>query len=343
MQPGKQLSVTLAGTQAGGAADPSPGTDYSGHNLVFIVGAPRSGTTWLQRLLATHPRIRTGQESKLFRWYIGPQLRMWIMETEREQNPTTANGRGGTGLSCYFREDEFLSLLRGYLYSLLQPMIGSLQEGELFVEKTPSHALCVPEIKRLLPESRIVHMLRDPRDVVASLLAVSRTWGAAWAPNRAFEAAALWADHVASVRKAARDLSPTEFHEITYERLWAAPDETLSQLAAFLRLDWSASEIRKAVEDNRPNSASGTPIPLYGEVAQRVGPVVREPEGFVRTARAGAGKSELSLFERMAVWRVCRRLMKDVGYGSMTDGPLWNLARRSPATAPAAQERMPHP
>ena len=93
-------------------ARPIANPEYTGHNMVFIVGAPRSGTTWLQRLLATHPRIRTGQESKLFRWYIAPQLRMWAMETTRERNRETANGRGGTGLSCYFREEEFGSVLK---------------------------------------------------------------------------------------------------------------------------------------------------------------------------------------------------------------------------------------
>jgi hypothetical protein len=42
---------------------------------VFLVGCPRSGTTWVQRLLACHPGIATGQESNLFEMYIGPQLR----------------------------------------------------------------------------------------------------------------------------------------------------------------------------------------------------------------------------------------------------------------------------
>jgi hypothetical protein len=316
MQLANALSETPPGAQADGSTALSAALNYSGSNLVFIVGAPRSGTTWLQRLLAAHPRIQTGQESKLFRWYIGPQLRSWTMETTRERSPRTANGRGGTGLSCYFHEEEFLRLLKQYLYSLLQPMIGQLQQGELFVEKTPSHAFCVDDIKRLLPESRIIHMLRDPRDVVASLLAVSRSWGAAWAPSRATDAAALWADHVASVRRAARELSARDFHEISYERLSKAPEETLNYLARFLELDWSATDIQKAVEDNRPNSASGTAIPLYGEVAERVGGFVKEPEGFVRTARPGSWKTELSLIQKLAVWRVCRRLMNEVGYGA---------------------------
>ena len=38
---------------------------------VFIVGAQRSGTTWVQRLLCSHPRIVGGQESHLFSAYGG--------------------------------------------------------------------------------------------------------------------------------------------------------------------------------------------------------------------------------------------------------------------------------
>jgi hypothetical protein len=143
---------------------------------------------------------------------------------------------------------------------------------------------------------------------------VSRSWGAAWAPNRASEAAFLWADHVRSVRTAPKDLSAKDSREITYEQLSATPAETLHELARFLALDWSAADIQRAIENNRPHSASGTRIPLYGEVAQRVGSFVREPDGFVRTARPGGWKSQLSIVQRVMVWRVCRRLMKEVGY-----------------------------
>ncbi|MBI3001835.1 MAG: sulfotransferase, partial [Deltaproteobacteria bacterium] len=41
---------------------------------MLIVGCPRSGTTWLQRLLASHPKIITGQESHVFDNYVGPQM-----------------------------------------------------------------------------------------------------------------------------------------------------------------------------------------------------------------------------------------------------------------------------
>jgi Sulfotransferase family len=287
---------------------------YTGHNLVFIVGAPRSGTTWLQRLLATHSQIRTGQESKLFRWYIGPQLQTWRMETTRELDPKTATGRGGTGLSCYFREDEFLSALKQYLGLLLQPMIGSLRPGELFVEKSPSHAMCIPEIKRLLPEARIIHVLRDPRDVVASLLAASRTWGAAWAPHTPAKAAGLWVEHVRAVKQAAQNLSRTEFHEVKYEQLRSSPERALREVADYLGLEWKDLEIQKAIETNLPDSDGGTPIPVYGEVSDRIGGFVKEPAGFIRKARPGTWKADLSLLEKAQVWRVCHKVMREMGY-----------------------------
>jgi hypothetical protein len=114
--------------------------EYKGKNLVFIVGCSRSGTTWLQRLLASHPKIRTGQESCLFGWYVAPQLRMWRWELTREDNPKTATGRGGIGLSCYLQEHEFIAILKDYMFQLMRAMLANLQPGQLFVDKTPLHA-----------------------------------------------------------------------------------------------------------------------------------------------------------------------------------------------------------
>lgn len=70
--------------------------EYGGHNVVFLVGSPRSGTTWVQRLLASHPQIQTGQESHLFAAYIGPQLRAWRAGSD----PLKWSGRGAVGLEC---------------------------------------------------------------------------------------------------------------------------------------------------------------------------------------------------------------------------------------------------
>jgi LPS sulfotransferase NodH len=293
----------------------SPG--YRGQDLVFVVGAPRSGTTWLQRLLASHPLVRTGQESKLFRWYLEPQLRMWRMETTREADEHTATGRGGTGLSCYFREEEFLAVLKQYMVELLRPMLRELKPGEIFLEKSPSHALCLGSIKELLPDCRIIHVLRDARDVAASLLAASRSWGKAWAPHHPAAAAALWVEHVTAVRKASQKLREEEFYEVRYEDLVAAPEPNLRRICNFLGLEWDSRAMRQAIERNSPkhgNDCALTAIPVYGEVAQRVGPSVKEPQGFIRKAKVGAWRTDLTTWEKLRVWYTARRTMELVGY-----------------------------
>jgi hypothetical protein len=286
--------------------------EYSGANLLFVVGCPRSGTTWVQRLLATHPRIRTGQESDIFDDYIGPQLRAW----QRELDPN-ASGRGGVGLGCYFQDHEFKRLLKSYLMQLLEPMIGPLQPGELFLEKTPGHVLFIPEIHALLPAARFIHVLRDARDTVVSLLGASRGWGRAWAPRRANQAAGTWVNHVQAARQAQRILPPEQFVEVRYEALHTDGPRVLRGLVDWLDVPWSDADIRAALDINRPEAAragQGTPIPLGGQFGDSIGPVVKEPVGFVRSARPGTWNDGLTAFDKLAVWRVARTTMAEVGY-----------------------------
>lgn len=286
--------------------------DYAGHNLIFVVGCPRSGTTWIQRLLATHPCVRTGQESDLFDLYIGPQLRTW-----RQELKVDSSGRGGVGLGCYFTDTDFSKVLRTYMLGLLEPMVGGLQPRELFVEKTPSHVLFAPEIHALLPRARFVHVLRDARDTVASLLSASRGWGRAWAPRRASQAAATWVSHVEAGRQAQRLLPTNQFFELRYEQLHADGPRMLRDLVDGLGLSWTDAEVRAALERNSPEAAragQGTPIPLGGEFGGAGERVVREPEGFIRQARAGTWRKDLTLVDKLAVWRVAHTTMAQVGY-----------------------------
>jgi hypothetical protein len=285
--------------------------DYAGEDLIFVVGCPRSGTTWVQRLLATHACVRTGQESDLFDMYVGPQLRAWRQELTED-----SSGRGGVGLTCYFTEAEFQHILKDYLLQLLSPMVGELKPGELFVEKTPSHVLYVPEIHQLLPGARFIHVLRDARDTVASLLGASRGWGRAWAPRRAADAARTWVSHVAAAVEARHRLEPRQFIEVRYEALQSDGPRVLRGLVNWLGLVWSDAEVRQALVLNSPEAAragGGTPIPLGGEVGKR-DRTVREPAGFIRGARTGGWRHDLTPMQKLAIWRVARATMAEVGY-----------------------------
>jgi LPS sulfotransferase NodH len=284
---------------------------YSGENLVFLIGCPRSGTTWLQRMLAAHPGIATGQETHLFDFYIGPQLRIW-----RKLLDPSVTGRGRVGIGCYLAEEEFLDVVRDYMRALLAGILGPVGSGTLFLEKTPAHALHVSEIHQLLPRARFIHLVRDPRDVVASLLAASRSWGAGWAPQTASRAAVTWRRHVEAARESAASLPTTHFMEVRYEALLADTATALSGIARFLEVEWSGAALQAAIEVNRASEArqgGGTPIPL-GRGSTLRGSVVEEPDGFVRRATSGGWKHDLSWREKAAVRTVTWRLMSELGY-----------------------------
>jgi hypothetical protein len=290
---------------------------YLGRDLVFLVGAPRSGTTWVQRLLASHPRVATGQESHLFSEFIGPQLRMW-----RRHARAAEQERGGVGPGCYHTEDEFLRILREYMLRLLRPIRAARREAEVFLEKTPGHALFLKEIDELLPEARFIHLIRDARDVVASLLEAAGSWGSGWAPGSARDAAALWVEHVRAARTAGLALGGRRYLEVRYEELHGDGVRVLEQLFEFLELPADRSTLEQYLSANRAEvllSGGGTPIPVGGEFGDATGGYVREPPGFVGAARAGGWKQRLSFRQRAGVWQVAGRLMVELGYSTGLD------------------------
>lgn len=92
-------------------------------------------------------------------------------------------------------------------------------------EKTPPNSLCVPDIDRVRPHARYVHVGRDPRDVMASLRDVAGAW-AYWGPYSADEAAQIWLDHCRGARQAVAP-APERYVEIRYEELRVDPKRTL--------------------------------------------------------------------------------------------------------------------
>lgn len=284
--------------------------DYDGSDLVFLIGCPRSGTTWLQRLLAAHPAVRTGQESYLFGSYIGPQLRVWSKHRKDQ-------GRGAIGLPCYFTEGEFREHLKRYALTLLEPMVAGLQAGELFLEKTPRHGLYVAEILTLLPKSKFILLTRDARDVVSSMLKASQTWGSEWAPKNADAAAKKWVQFQKAAVKARGLLSSDQLLEVRYEGLLADTAGELGKAMRFLGLEWSSEALQAAVQANTADQirkGGGSPIPLKGDAALRLGNAVSEPEGFIRRAGAGGWRRDLNAWQRWRVWRIARQAMAAEGY-----------------------------
>ena len=95
-------------------------------------------------------------------------------------------------------------------------------------DQSPTYVLAMPLLEQLFPTARYLHVVRDPRDVVASILPV-RFWS-----RSAGVAASDWNECVAGWWAAERRIPPDRRCEVRYEDLVTAPGDTLRRLAAFL-------------------------------------------------------------------------------------------------------------
>lgn len=253
---------------------------------VLVVGAPRSGTTLVQRMMLADPRCAGGQESHFLASF-GQVLR----EFDRKRAMPRPHG-----LACYHTRAALCEELRGLWDRTFAPALAARPGATVLVEKTPDHALWLEVAAELLPSARVVHVVRDSRAVVGSLLAAARRpWGAPWAPRSVDAAVGVWRRHVE-----AACASPLPVHMVRYEDVVDAAQPELEAVMRFVGLEGA------------PLGAQG-PFFAGGEV----GAPPAEPEGFARdAAEARDGwRRELGWWDERRVWSATRDLLEPLGYG----------------------------
>lgn len=191
------------------------------HRMLFILGAPRSGTSFLSRVLRAHPEVHT--------W---PELRL----TELAALSGAVALRGADADLGRVSPVE-LGLGRAFVRALVHRL---RPPGVRWVgDKFPLYAQQIPLLEQLFPGSRYLHLVRDGRDVVSSRLhayAELRGWRTQARPTTsvAFEAR-QWAGPVRAARAHAPALGERHL-EIRYEALVADPAGVGARLLDFLGL-----------------------------------------------------------------------------------------------------------
>jgi hypothetical protein len=224
--------------------------------VVFVEGAPRSGTTLLVSLLASHPDVAgTVAESHLFDQGVGT-----LFENRESEDPF------GGFLVNYVTREQLIDAVRDLCDSVLGHMRDRENAGARWVvEKTPappSDAEIVLARKRAVyPDAWFVHVVREREAVVRSLMR------APW--NRRDEAGSTrwWQEAVDGIRAALG--SSDRYIEIGYDRLAEAPAETMADLFGWLGLSTSEA-IMAQVEELSKERISSFPRPL-NEGAARAG------------------------------------------------------------------------
>lgn len=151
---------------------------------VFIVGCPRSGTTLLQGILSSNPTIYSLPETFFFakvlsRNFIKRHL-MWPALKVRSQLSQTVIDLNRPDLLSIAKIGLFQ---RDYHVPFLKVMDRLTQDDNktVWVEKTPMHLYCVDEIQERIPDALIIHLVRNGKDVVASLVNATTKNPAKWA------------------------------------------------------------------------------------------------------------------------------------------------------------------
>lgn len=157
----------------------------------FICGLPRSGTTWLARTLATHPKVAVFGETDFWgRDYVYPNndgrynlsriRRIEKIQSEKEWQTTTGDNRDLPGLKFgdYKRIVNELFLYNvgvdrsetpTTLFYKLASKVAEQQDKTFVIEKTPGHLLFLDRIRGAYPLSPTIILFREPCGFVASL------------------------------------------------------------------------------------------------------------------------------------------------------------------------------
>jgi hypothetical protein len=269
------------------------GTGAAPHEPFFIVGCPRSGTTLLKSMLDGHPRVAIPHESH-FILGLAPRparpagtiddiighswFRRWDIDPDVVQRAAAADPAPSTWPELVSRVFETYAASRG------KPRWG---------DRTPGYVAYLPQLHRLFPDAYVIHVIRDGRDVAASL--VERSWG----PDHIVTGAFWWRTKVRTGRRDGAATFGDRYLEVRLEDLVADAPAALQRVCSFLGEDYDAAMLAY------PERVRATVL----ERGRAVRHLVEPPTSGLRDWRAGVSRDD-----QRAVEAVCRTVLAEFGY-----------------------------
>lgn len=244
--------------------------------FVFLVGAGRSGTTLLQKVLALHPEIgsTTNYHRHLPDWLSGVLLRsirrfpklkksMWFKEGGNAYFidrpwiirifPAPVEDEGmyracgmpiASNEGCQLSAEVLTCLRRRF------ERMGRFMGAKVFIDKRIANIRRLPWLKAAFPDARFLHLIRDGREVAHSLATVSWwpervVWWAGAKPAElemrgmhALEICARnWVEDIRAVQRGLTGIEKDKVREIRYESLLERPVDEIRKVLSFLQLE----------------------------------------------------------------------------------------------------------
>ncbi len=196
----------------------------------FVVGAQRSGTTMLRLMLNSHSRIAVPFESAFLCQYsnlvqygdLKNKSNTEKLLQALAEEPLTKKGKIIQEPKAILAESiETYSDLLTAVFQQYARRRGKVRWGV----KTPAYVTEIDQIWRLFPHCKIIHLIRDGRDVALSYRRIS--WGSSHTPR----VAADWRWKVMLGHKMG-EMIWASYLEVHYEDLVRSPEATLSGVEA---------------------------------------------------------------------------------------------------------------
>lgn len=228
---------------------PPPATTLLGQEVIFIVSLPRSGSTLVEQILASHSQVEGAGEL--------PDLPLVIAEESRRRGQPFPNWVGAMQPSDWER------LGKRYL----ERTAHWRRSRPVFADKLPNNWMYFGAIRAMLPEARVVGCRRDPLETCFSCYR-QYMQNSDYA-NRFEDLAAFWRDYDVSLREATEQW-PAHVHEHVYEALLTKPEQVIRTLLASCGLDYEPACLAFHTSTRTVRSPSATQVrqPLRHDTAR---------------------------------------------------------------------------
>lgn len=217
---------------------------------IFVMGCSRGGTTVVQRRLAEGLNLYTLPETRFFSNLLGNAEERLFPGTARPRARArrfTSGMREKLGRSTgrEHADLEGITLPRARKWARVQQrtaqFVAGLDRAAVagghagWLEKSPTHTHYAADIHRLVPDAWMIHIIRDPRDTVASIWDAAQRYGDPWGAiyDRIERAVDKW--NAATRASAAMAGKPRQIF-MSYQQFTEGPPAALACIAQTLGL-----------------------------------------------------------------------------------------------------------
>jgi len=132
------------------------------------------------------------------------------------------------------RKEELIEILRVYMRNIIRELL-CVHNKEFFIEDNTWNIFFAKELIELLPEAKIIHIYRNPRDAIASFSSQR------WCPSDRKEAAVWYKAMIKHWLSIRNDLPSRSCHQLKFEDLIKYPAARIKELCEFIGLPFEDS------------------------------------------------------------------------------------------------------